>query len=292
VYYLHKIDSLFYKKELDIKNNQLSKMNTRKMINVFIPRVQNSINQRQLVEKFIDLGIGNISDIDLRRKMNESSLPYQFAFIEVELFDTPIANNMLFELNKYGKTRYYYESPYYWEIKKFIPRDERANCSNITDEIDDILSDTSTLMSDHVETNLESSNENKDGVETQEKCEMMDNIIQFLCNELLRRPSQFGNIDLSRPNNKYNIIDKNDPPLYSLFGSEPPMYTPFANGGFNITVDDLFTPMLYQSLESYGEHQESKFLPWMKEDDDDVKYFNNLEREIYSVVHNEMSIYN
>ena len=96
-------------------------------VRLYIPRMLSCITPNMVRTTFERLNIGKVSYIDMHRKINENKRVYYIAFIEVNLYDTPAAEyiqNMLRE-NSPVKLVYDEEAAQYWELKKYIPKNER-----------------------------------------------------------------------------------------------------------------------------------------------------------------------
>jgi hypothetical protein len=71
------------------------------------------------------MNIGEVVYIDMRKRMNEKRNVYSFAFLNVELNGTPKSNEISEAINKNGSMQLYYDDDHYWELKHYIPYDER-----------------------------------------------------------------------------------------------------------------------------------------------------------------------
>jgi len=94
-------------------------------INIFIPRILANISEDYIKSVFLEMNIGNITYIDLHTRFNELNYRYSFAFITVQLFDTDMAHSILYKMNSYGRAHIPYDDRNYWEIKYFIPKEQR-----------------------------------------------------------------------------------------------------------------------------------------------------------------------
>jgi hypothetical protein len=91
-------------------------------IEIFIPRILGSINKHTVINTFNELRIGNITKIDMHKKINENNNAYSFAFISLDLYNneyTKTFKNML-DTKEYTRVTYDYHKNHYWEIKKHI----------------------------------------------------------------------------------------------------------------------------------------------------------------------------
>jgi hypothetical protein len=97
-------------------------------LNIYIPRLLGNINKKQIIDAFHYNNIGYASKLEMFKRCNNHNHIYYFGFIELELYDTTSATQLCDELNSKGKFNFIYdiESLNYWEIKKYIPRDQRA----------------------------------------------------------------------------------------------------------------------------------------------------------------------
>ena len=93
-----------------------------------------STTKKTIYHTFDRLNIGKVSYVDMHRKKNENNRIYYFAFLDIELYNTPVANNLYNTLktNQLVKLVYDEEAAQYWEIKKHIPRSDRvSNTSSV-----------------------------------------------------------------------------------------------------------------------------------------------------------------
>ena len=82
--------------------------------------------------------IGWVFYIDKHRKVNERNKIYHFAFINIEIFDTPEAKSFMNTIARNGSFKLIYEAAnfLYWEVKLYIDREKRApSVSTITEAI-------------------------------------------------------------------------------------------------------------------------------------------------------------
>jgi hypothetical protein len=54
-------------------------------IEIFIPRILGTISKNAVINTFKELRIGNITNIDMHKKINENNNAYSFAFISIDL---------------------------------------------------------------------------------------------------------------------------------------------------------------------------------------------------------------
>jgi hypothetical protein len=105
-------------------------------INVFIPRILSTVSKRYVKETFEKMNIGNVKYIDMRRRMNEKRNVYSFAFLAIDLEDNPKSMELYDKINTNGSAQLYYDSEHYWELKHYIPYDERDTNNYL--EIDEL----------------------------------------------------------------------------------------------------------------------------------------------------------
>ena len=182
-------------------------MNTINTIKMYIPRILGTTTSKDVVNTFKYLNIGNVFYIDMHKRVNEKQNAYYFAFLIVNLFDTPESKQIENVLNKTGITRVYYneEKEKYWEIKKHIDSKERSRTPSPTSVVNsydfDNVNNSWNNISKPVLYPTHFTNSDKRDLE--EECEqLMNEVYNF---------THFKPLDLSPV--------KNDPsyPLYSLF---------------------------------------------------------------------------
>ena len=105
-------------------------------INVFIPRILSNISKKNIKDTFKQMNIGNVTYIDMRKRLNESRNLYSFAFLNIELLNTPKSNEVSDKINKNGSAQLYYDDEHYWELKHYIPHEERSPSQYL--EIDEL----------------------------------------------------------------------------------------------------------------------------------------------------------
>ena len=91
-------------------------------IEIFIPRILGSITKNTVINTFKDLRIGNITSIDMHKKINENNNAYSFAFISINLYDNEYTKTFkhILDTKEYTRVTYDYHKNQYWEIKKHI----------------------------------------------------------------------------------------------------------------------------------------------------------------------------
>ena len=101
---------------------------TTNVLSIYIPRMLGTITKEIITDTFDSLHIGNVSYIDMHKRVNENNNSYYFAFITLELYDTDSAKNITKILNRDGITRITYDTKnkQYWEVKQHIQRELRV----------------------------------------------------------------------------------------------------------------------------------------------------------------------
>jgi len=105
-------------------------------MNIFIPRILSNISKKNIKDTFKQMNIGNVTYIDMRKRLNESRNLYSFAFLNIELLNTPKSNEISDKINKNGSTQLYYDDEHYWELKHYIPHEDRSPTTYL--EIDEL----------------------------------------------------------------------------------------------------------------------------------------------------------
>lgn len=97
-------------------------------IEIFIPRILGSINKHTVINTFNELRIGNITKIDMHKKINENNNAYSFAFISLDLYNNEYTKTFkhMLDTKEYTRVTYDYHRNQYWEIKKNILPEFRA----------------------------------------------------------------------------------------------------------------------------------------------------------------------
>ena len=113
-------------------------------LNIYIPRMLGTVTKKTIQDSFNALGIGRVDEMDMVYKINENRNAYYFAFIKISPYNTPQSVALQTDLNKNKYIRFTYdeEAGQYWEIKKYIPRDQRGLHRNTA-------SNTNLLQSDN-----------------------------------------------------------------------------------------------------------------------------------------------
>jgi hypothetical protein len=95
---------------------------------IYIPRILDSVSNKTITDTFQAMRIGWVFYIDKHRKVNERNKIYHFAFINIEIFDTPEAKSFMNTIARNGSFKLIYEAAnfLYWEVKLYIDREKRA----------------------------------------------------------------------------------------------------------------------------------------------------------------------
>ena len=105
-------------------------------INIFIPRIVSTISKKNIKDTFKNMSIGDVTYIDMRKRINESRTLYSFAFLKIELMDTPKSTEISDKININGSAQLYYDDEHYWELKHYIPHEDRSHSRYL--EIDEL----------------------------------------------------------------------------------------------------------------------------------------------------------
>jgi hypothetical protein len=121
-------------------------------LSIYIPRMLGTVNRVTVRNAFSNMGIGRVTDLDMVYKINENRNAYYFAFVTISLYNTPQSSSLLKKLNEQKKTQLVYdeEAGQYWEIEKFIPRNERNKENISTDVNSSITADSWTPFSSNI----------------------------------------------------------------------------------------------------------------------------------------------
>ena len=97
-------------------------------IEIFIPRILGTITKNAVINTFKELRIGNITSIDMHKKINENNNAYSFAFISIDLYNNEYTKTFkhILDTKEYTRITYDYHKNQYWEIKKHILPEFRA----------------------------------------------------------------------------------------------------------------------------------------------------------------------
>jgi hypothetical protein len=101
---------------------------TMNLAKIYIPRILDSVSNKTITDTFEIMRIGSVYYIDKHRKVNERNKVYHFAFINIELFDTPEAKSFMYSIMRNGSFKLIYDAAnfLYWEVKPYVDREKRA----------------------------------------------------------------------------------------------------------------------------------------------------------------------
>ena len=102
-------------------------MSSVNSLNIFIPRILANITKKYIKNTFLSMNIGDVSYIDLRKRVNDKQSPYSFAFLKLELVNSVYSSKISNLIKEFGSTRLYYDNVNYWELKNYIPHENRVN---------------------------------------------------------------------------------------------------------------------------------------------------------------------
>ena len=118
-------------------------------MNIFIPRILSNVSKKLIKDTFKKMNIGNVTYIDMRKRLNESRNLYSFAFLSIELLDTPKSTEISDKININGSTQLYYDDQHYWELKHYIPHEVRSPSRYLEiDELCTLLTKVPTSFSE------------------------------------------------------------------------------------------------------------------------------------------------
>ena len=100
---------------------------TTTITKAFIPRILGNITASTVIDVFAGKQIGKITNIDMRRRKNDHNELYSFAFLDITLYDTKEATALCEDILDNGSSKVFYDRTNYWEVKSFIPKDQRSN---------------------------------------------------------------------------------------------------------------------------------------------------------------------
>jgi len=102
-------------------------------IQIYIPRILGSVTKSEILSVFPRMEIGDVTNIDLKYKINENKNSYYYAFINIKLYSTLQATKFKKNVYEYGMIRLLYdeEAAQYWEVKHHIDRNKRVNLPDL-----------------------------------------------------------------------------------------------------------------------------------------------------------------
>ena len=116
---------------------------------IYIPKMGVTVSKNTIKEQFHSMGIGNVFYIDIHRKINKNKPAYNFAFVNIELYNSKVAEQFTSYLHNNNCILYYNnDANSYWEVKPFIEKKKRISM-NICNK--DILFDNITRASSFTE---------------------------------------------------------------------------------------------------------------------------------------------
>ena len=177
-------------------------------IDIFIPRILDNVSESDIDQVFYEMNIGVVTYIDLHTRVNEMNRRYSFAFISIELFESEMAQNILYKLNQHGRAHIPYDDRNYWEIKYYIPKEKRGYVdvqpqqpiTEITDIQEEYQADVKIDIADAYETEPEWLYDECDDwkveiIDSSPDESIMDsffedNDVSHICIELLKTPEE------------------------------------------------------------------------------------------------------
>lgn len=173
-----------------------------KYLSIFIPRVLSNVSKVDIVNTFKEMNIGDVLYIDLKKRINDNKFVYSIVFLKVELFDT-ITASAIYDLIEYnGSTKLYYDETdkNYWELKSYIPPEQRVKLSKEEESTED----------ESMEEEEESTDEDDESMEEEESIddESTDEDIPELCKQLMKIPSIFTDEVINMMNKEYEEIER------------------------------------------------------------------------------------
>jgi hypothetical protein len=121
------------------------------IVKAFIPRVLCNVTVSQIRDVFAAKQIGKIKNIDMHRRKNDKNNQYSFAFIELALYDTKEATFLCEEILDNGSSKVFYDRKNYWEVKAFLPKNQRASVMAFLEEPEIIAKEESPLEVDEIQ---------------------------------------------------------------------------------------------------------------------------------------------
>ena len=103
-------------------------------IDIYIPRILGSVKKSEILSVFPRMDIGDVTNIDMKYRINENRNGYYYAFITIKLYSSDRATTFKSNVYEYGMIRLLYdeEAAQYWEIKHHIDRNKRTNLPTLT----------------------------------------------------------------------------------------------------------------------------------------------------------------
>jgi hypothetical protein len=148
-----------------------------KSLSIFIPRVLSNVTKVDIVNTFKEMNIGEVTYIDLKKRINDNKFSYSIVFLKIELMDTITASALCDLIEQNGSTKLYYDETdkNYWELKNYIPLEQRVKVSKEEEE---------------------------------EEEEEVEEDIPELCKQLMKIPSIFTDKVIEMMNKEYEEIER------------------------------------------------------------------------------------
>jgi hypothetical protein len=152
-----------------------------KSLSIFIPRVLSNVTKVDIVNTFKEMNIGEVTYIDLKKRINDNKFSYSIVFLKIELLDTITASALCDLIEQNGSTKLYYDETdkNYWELKNYIPLEQRVKVSKEEEE-----------------------------EEEKEEEEEVEEDIPELCKQLMKIPSIFTDKVIEMMNKEYEEIER------------------------------------------------------------------------------------
>jgi hypothetical protein len=118
-----------------------------KSLSIFIPRVLSNVTKVDIVNTFKEMNIGEVTYIDLKKRINDNKFSYSIVFLKIELMDTITASALCDLIEQNGSTKLYYDETdkNYWELKNYIPLEQRVKVSKEEEEEEEVEEDIPEL---------------------------------------------------------------------------------------------------------------------------------------------------
>jgi hypothetical protein len=119
-------------------SNRKKKLNyssaSAEKINIFIPRILTNVPKTMMVNVFAQRNIGKVVYIDAKFRTNNEKNEYGFVFMTIELFRTKEAVEFKHEIRCNLPVQIVYDAPLYWEVKQYLPREQRVGPEQAEDQ--------------------------------------------------------------------------------------------------------------------------------------------------------------
>jgi hypothetical protein len=163
-----------------------------KSLSIFIPRVLSNVTKVDIVNTFKEMNIGEVTYIDLKKRINDNKFSYSIVFLKIELMDTITASALCDLIEQNGSTKLYYDETdkNYWELKNYIPLEQRVKVSKEEEDVE-----VEEVEQEEVE---------EEEVEEEE----VEEDIPELCKQLMKIPSIFTDKVIEMMNKEYEEIER------------------------------------------------------------------------------------